>query len=470
MELHDAVRLVNLMYCAATLALLAALVTRLHGSDRGWLAPLLLIGCVGLVQPAHQLVPENALPTAFALVLYGLAFASEHTLRGGLAVGTGIGLAFLSRGILGALALAATAILLPIVCRPCRTSSAWRWLLVAALAALPWLAVWPTLLHLRDPALLREWLSIHEFGRHRFDLPGAGHGTAIYYLKVLPWFAWPVLPFAIWALWRGRRELLDRVSLAAPALMLIGMLLLLSTSHDKRELFALPLLVPLTVLAAGSLPDLRRGALNAFFWFGIAFFLFFITAAWVYGVAVEFGVPLRLARHMARMEPGYVPGLGIGALTFASLLTIGWLVALFNIRRTPERPFLVWAVGATAFWGILMSLMIGYLDNAKSYRGMAESLATALPAERRCVTSLALGESQRALLHYYLGLVTQRIESGAHVDGCDLLLVEGRRKDAAMTGPWEVLWEGHRSGDNREMFRLYRRIDADAARGNQVPI
>ncbi len=456
LPLHDAVRLVNLAYGTATLALVAATVGRLHGGGRGWLAPLLLIGCVGMVQPAHQLVPDNALLTAFALALYGFAAAPTQVLRGGLAVGTAIGLAFLSRGILGALALAVTAIFLPLVCRPYRTPGAWRWLLLAMLATLPWLLIWPALLHARDPALVGEWLSIHEFGRYRFDLPGAGKGTAVYYVKVLPWFAWPVLPFALWALWRGRRALLDRSALAAPALMFLTTLLLLSTSHDKRELLALPLLVPLAVLAAGSLPDLRRGALNAFFWFGIAFFLFFIAAGWVYGIAVEFGVPARLAAHMARMEPGYVAGTGGVTLAFAGILTLGWLLALFNIRRSPERPFLVWAVGATAFWGVLTSLMFGYFDHAKSYREVAASLQAALPAERRCVASLALGDSQRALLHYYLGLVTKRIESGTHIDTCDLLLVEGKRNSGTMAGPWELLWEGHRSGDNRERFRLYR--------------
>jgi 4-amino-4-deoxy-L-arabinose transferase-like glycosyltransferase len=456
LPLHDAARLVNLAYGAATLGLIAATVARLHGSARGWLAPLLLIGCVGMVQPAHQLVPDNALLTAYALALYGFTVAPGQVLRGGLAVGTAIGLAFLSRGILCALALTATTILLPIVCRPYRTPTAWRWLAVALLAALPWLLVWPALLHARDPALVGEWLSIHEFGRYRFDLPGAGKGTAVYYLKVLPWFAWPVLPFALWALWRGRRALLDQAALAAPALLLLTTLLLLSTSHDKRELLALPMLIPLAVLAAGSLPDLRRGALNAFFWFGIAFFLFFIAAGWVYGVAAEFGLPARLAAHMARMEPGYVARTGAVMLAFAGILTVGWLLALFNIRRSPERPFLVWAVGATAFWGVLTSLMFGYFDHAKSYREMAASLGAALPAERRCVASLALGDSQRALLHYYLGLVTKRIENGVHIDTCDLLLVEGKRNTGTMEGPWQLLWEGHRSGDNRERFRLYR--------------
>lgn len=456
LPLHDAVRLVNVVYGAATLGLIAATVARLHGGARAWLAPLLLIGCVGMVQPAHQLVPDNALLTAFALALYGFTISPTLAVRGGLAVGTAIGLAFMSRGILCALALTVTMVLLPIVCRPYRTPESWRWLLIAVLAALPWLAIWPALLYARDPALVREWLSIHEFGRYRFDLPGAGKGTAVYYLKVLPWFAWPVLPFALWALWRGRRALLDQAALAAPALMLVTTLLLLSTSHDKRELLALPLLVPLAVLAAGSVPDLRRGALNAFFWFGIAFFLFFMAAGWVYGVAVEFGVPVRLAAHMARMEPGYVATTSAAMLSFAAILTLGWLLALFNIRRSPERPFLVWAVGATAFWGVLTSLMFGYFDHAKSYRAMAASLGAALPVERRCVASLSLGDSQRALLHYYLGLVTMRIENGVHIDTCDVLLVEGKRNSGLMEEPWRLVWEGHRSGDNRERFRLYR--------------
>ena len=455
LELHDAVRLVNIVFGAATLALVGSTVRVLHGAGRGWLGPLLLVGCVGILQPAHQLSPDNALLTAFALGTFGLALVPTRAWIGGLAVGTGIGLAFLSRGLLGAIGLTVTALLLPALCRPYRTPGSARALVAALLAAAPWLIVWPVLMYMRDPRLLHEWISIHEFGRYRFDLPGAGHGTFAYYLKVLPWFAWPVFPFALLALWTGRRELRDRAALAVPAILLVAMLLLLSTSHDKREVFALPLLVPLTVLAAGVIPELRRGALNAFFWFGIAFFLFLLPVIWFYWVAVEFGVPTRLANHMARMEPGYVPSVSVWTMLFAAALTAGWLVALFNIRRSNERPFLAWSIGATAFWGVLTSLMLGFIDNAKSYRTMEQSLAAALPAERRCVTSLALGESQRGLLHYYMDLTTQRIENGIRADRCDYLLVEGSRTYGLMQAPWKLVWEGHRAGDNRERFRLY---------------
>lgn len=456
LALHDAARLVNLLFGTATLVLVGATVRILHGAGRGWLGPLLLVGCVGMLQPAHLLSPDNALLTAFALAIFGLALVPARAWIGGIAVGTAIGLAFLSRGLLGAVALVVASLALPLFCRPYRTLATARALFVALLAAGPWLVVWPVLLYLRDPRLLHEWISIHELGRYRFDLPGAGHGTFVYYLEVLPWFAWPVFPFALWALWTGRHEFRNRAAIAVPAALLVAMLALLSTSHDKRELFALPLLVPLTVLAAGVVPTLRRGTLNAFFWFGIAFFLFFLPVIWFYWVAVEFGVPARLASHMARMEPGYVPSVGFGAMAFAAALTAGWLVALFNIRRSNERPFLAWSVGATAFWGVLTSLMMGFIDNAKSYRAMELSLAKALPAERRCVTSLALGESQRALLHYYLGLETLRIENGIRADRCDYLLVEGSRTYGLMQVPWKLVWEGHRAGDNRERFRLYR--------------
>jgi 4-amino-4-deoxy-L-arabinose transferase-like glycosyltransferase len=455
LELHDAVRLVNIVFGAATLTLVGSTVRLLHGAGRGWLGPLLLVGCVGILQPAHQLSPDNALLTAFALGTFGLALVPTRAWIGGLAVGTGIGLAFLSRGLLGAIGLTVTALLLPALCRPYRTPGSARALVAALLAAAPWLIVWPVLMYMRDPRLLHEWIAIHEFGRYRFDLPGAGHGTLAYYLKVLPWFAWPVFPFALWALWNGRHELRNRAALAVPAVLLVTMLLLLSFSHDKREVFALPLLVPLTVLAAGAIPELRRGALNAFFWFGIAFFLFFLPVIWFYWVAVEFGVPARLANHMARMEPGYVPSVSPWMMLFAAALTTGWFVALFNIRRSGERPFLAWSIGATAFWGVLTSLMLGFIDNAKSYRAMEQSLAAALPAERRCVTSLGLGESHRGLLHYYMDLTTQRIENGIRADRCDYLLVEGSRTYGLMQPPWRLVWEGHRAGDNRERFRLY---------------
>src|SRR5258708_4503712 len=72
---------------------------------------------------------------------------------------------------------------------------------------------------------------------------------------------------ALWTLWEGRRRTIEagtRVLIAAVAAA-FALLLFLS---DPREVYALPLLLPLALLAGAGVPSLRRGAANALAWFG----------------------------------------------------------------------------------------------------------------------------------------------------------------------------------------------------------
>ena len=85
------------------------------------------------------------------------------------------------------------------------------------------------------------------------------------------------------------------------------------------------------------------------------------------------------------------------------------------------------------------------IDEGKSYKSMMTELGEVLPKTHDCVASQSLGEPQRALLDYYLGLITQRIENGAG-DNCKYFLEQGKK-----------IWEGARPGDNSERFRLYQR-------------
>lgn len=455
LPLHDAVRLVNLIYSGLTFGLLAAAAKELNGAGRGWVAPVLTLGCIGLVFPAHLLVPDNALLTAFAAALFGISLGPRRPIRGGLILGTSIGLAFLSKGITGAAAIALSFAVLPLVAPRYRSRHTIVSTAAALVAAMPWLALWPAMLYSSAPQLFGEWLAA-DLGRAVGNgLMRSDRASFFYYLGVLPWFAWPVLPFAAWTVWHGRRTLRES-AIIVPLVVFVVTLLVLSGSHERREILALPLLAPLGLLAVPRIKTVSRSGQYAFFWFSIAFFVFFIAAIWFYWIAIEFGVPERAARHMARMEPGYVPALSLSLMVVATALTVAWVVFMFNVRRSAERPALAWAAGGTAFWGVLMTLMIAFVDNAKSYRDMIGSLVAELPADHGCIVSVGLRESQRGLLHYHGNLLTRRVEAGNSPQSCDLLFTEGTVERGQMTSPWELVWEGHRAGDKRERYRLYR--------------
>lgn len=459
---HDAARLINVVFGGLTFWLLArtASLSRPDATarDTSWIAPMLLLGCVGLLLPAHQVVPDNGLVTAFALGAWAMTRSLGRPAVGGIALGGAIGLAFLTRGLGGALMLAIAGLALPALSAGHRSRRHLVTVAAALLVAAPLVAVWPLALHARDPALFVDWLYGNELAR----LFGLGRlaserDSPFYYLGVLPWFAFPALPFAAWALYSCRRAIATP-PIAVPLVLFLATLVVSSLAHDARELYALPMLVPLALLAVPGVPTLRRSPAYLFFWFSIMFFAFFIAVVWFYWLAVDYGIPARVSRHMADMEPGYLPVRSAGLILAAAAFTIAWVLLMFNVRRSPERPFVAWASGCTAFVGVLMTLMVAWVDNAKSYRTMIGTLATALPVERGCIGSISLGESQRALLHYFAGIRTLRYETSGAAERCDLVLTQGNADGSGtMTAPWQLQWQGNRPGDPRERYRLYRR-------------
>ena len=249
LPLHDAARLATAFYVALALLFCALAGRELNGRGYGALAAVLLIGCFGLVVRSHQLVPQVAGLAGFAMAYYGCARALRGPL-GGLWLGTGLGIVFLSQGIPEMLMVLLIAVFLPLVNRAWRTRAYAQAFGLAIAAALPWLIVWPLMLHSHSPGLFRAWVEAETATR---VLRGGG----FYYIRILPWYAWPVWPLALWSLWRAFGTSPVKPAIALPLTGLIITLLALTESADKRELYAMPLLLPLALLAT---PGHRQSA------------------------------------------------------------------------------------------------------------------------------------------------------------------------------------------------------------------
>ena len=455
LPLHDGARLATGFYVALALLFCALAARELNGPGYGGLAVVLLLGSFGLVVRSHQIVAGVAGLAGFAMAYYGCARALRGPL-GGIWLGTGLGIVFLSQGVMETIVVALIALVLPLVSNAWRTRAYALGLGVALLAALPWLTIWPLMLNAHSPELFAAWLKADTaFGLSTRAGPG------LYYLRILPWYAWPLWPLAIWALWRAFGNGPVKPAITLPLAGFLITLLALSESGDKRELYALPLLLPLALLATPGAQNLRRGAANGWYWFSIMGFTFFILVAWVYWSGLEIGVPPRLHAHLQRLQPGYTPGFRWLPFLLGALYSVAWFVVLARLERDPQRPAMVWAAGVTVTWALLGTLFIGWLDTGKSYRGMVASLEASLPRQYRCMSSREVGEPQRAMLHYFAGIRTYREEAPARHRECDLLLVQGTPQALrAPQGPWAQIWEGNRPGDKTERYKLYRRTGA----------
>lgn len=453
LPLHDAARLATGFYMTAVFVFCALAGRELNGERYGTIAALLLLGCFGLVLRSHQLITDVAALCGFAVAHYGFALALRRPVVGGAWLGIGAGLVFMTQGPLEAGILAAVAGLLPLA-PPWRTRSYAAAAGVALAVAAPWCVIWPMLLLQHSPALFEQWFWTHNFGR----LYGDFEQGFTYYLRILPWYAWPVWPIALWTLWRARIAGFGQPGVAMPVLSFVVMLAMLSGAPEVRELHALPLLVPLTLLATPTADSLRRGAANAWYWFGVMGCTFGVLVAWFYWSGLELGVPARLHAHLHRMQPGYDPGFKVLPFALGVTYTLAWFAFLLGLRRSAERPVYIWAAGVTTLWALLAILFVGWIDTGKSYRTMVASLQEALPAKYDCIASRELGESQRAMLHYYAGIITHRVEAPGPRRSCSLMLVQGHpRSETPPAGNWRKIWEGARPGDKDERYRLYQR-------------
>ena len=451
LPLHDAARLASGFYVAVTLAFTALAARRLYGPGAALPAALVLAGCLGYLTHAHQLLTDNALLAGIAIGIYGLAAVN------GWALGIGAGMAFLSKGLLGPGMLGILAV--AVLAFPAWRTRRYAWsLLWAALAFAPWALIWPAMLHARSPALFHEWFWVNNFGR--FD-GSAGLGGVLdhwLYLKTLPWFALPALPLAAWAVWRAAR---DRAELRTPGIQLpltafVVMLGILSAASSARTVYGLPMLVPLSLLGAlalAALPERLRASLEQIgLWGGAAA----VLALWLLWISHLAGWPAAVATRLAALSPGYVAHVPAVPFLFGFAATTAWIAVLCLAPRGELRMPMVWLAGVTVAWALAMSVWLPFLDHAKSYRSVVADFQRNL-APGGCVASRNLTEPQRAVFHYFAGVLTLR-EGTEGAEACAQLLVHSSSSiEPPRPRGWKLAWRGTRPGDDKEYFWLFSR-------------
>lgn len=459
LPLHDGARLATGLFMALSTAAIAYAARGWWGKERGRLAALAYFACLGNVYYSHLLMTDISLVTGLALACAGFLGLSRDQRIGGVLLGLGVGTGFLSKGLLAPGVIGLTALLLFAFPR-------WRnreyvvGLLIASAVSVPFLFLWPTALYMRSPYLFHVWFWENNLGRYLgfsvADL-GAPH-TDGFWREALPWVTFPALPLALVTVWHLRRR--SSAAVQACGLMFAVMLAVLVSSASARPSYAMPLLVPLSILAAPAVDRVPRWIDRS--WHLVATLLFGAVGLliwWVWAQMILTHTVPPLAFLLRWLPPDYMLRFHLPSFVLAVAGTLGAIYLCLVSRRVGRSGLLTWSVGLMLVWLLLSTLWMPWIDYAKSYRGVYEAMRPYLPSRYQCMQTINVAESERPMLTYVLNISPFREET-APGKQCDVLLIYGKAEFPPLqlhSAQWRLAWSGARPHDMDERFWLFVR-------------
>ncbi len=417
-------------------------------------ALLLLVATAGIIWRMHETSEVPALIAFQALAFYSVARMLDRPASGAITLGLALAAAFLARGWIGSLPimLATLLIFMP-------GGILWprkKWLLLTAALTIILILCWWIPARNASEYWTMNWLL---WNTTAFGWPV--YKEVLTALRDLPWFLWPTWPLAILAIWRWR-SWLTAPHIWLPLMFALWPLVALLFLADSFEPEYSLLAVPCAILAAFSLPTLRRGIVNSLDWFAVMCFSLTSATVWLGWIALQTGWPEQISHNIARQTRGYDVFISWPAVFVAILGTLAW-AALVRWRLI-SKPAGLWrgtvlsAGGLIVTWLLLVTLWMPALDYVRSYRTVSGHLAAALKLHKQpgeCVRTQGLGTGQRASF-----LVFDDIDF-TYSSECTLVLQQTSPQDlaagtAAYSGTGTVLWMGQREPERYEVFRLLR--------------
>ena len=447
---HDAARIVSGFWMALTLLITGMIGRELWGAGMGRQTTFIMLSSIGLIATAHFLMPEVSALTGSAMAFYGLALAKRRPFRASVLLGTGIGISFMSTGLITAAISLFTALALPLLFKAWRSKSYAIVLGLAGITLFPWVLLWPAVLWHISPHHLSDWWQTQIQLRH------LNHLDAI---RTLAWFSWPALPVAVWGIWRFRSALVFKPKFQLMITFFLIGFVMIGLQAKNSDITMLTLLIPLVAMASGSAETLRRGAAGALNWFGLMLFGLMGLLIWLGWFAIMTGHPAKLSARMHFLSGLTEAHINIPALLIALFATFVWAITI-NAKRSNRAAVTDWAVGITMAWTLLMALWLPMIDSAKSYEDVMLSLQKALPAKYGCINSAGFGQPQQALLDYYTDLRVIPLQKDA-APNCRLYLVQEDKHHEHInpSEDWKLIWQGKQPANRHEKFRLYQKVN-----------
>lgn len=403
-------------------------------------ALLAMVATLGLLQLGHETTPELVKLGAVSLCLWGMAASPYRGLPARYALAGG----------LAALSLAGA----PAIASGLGLAFAWisaRSSYDGARRMVPW-ALGGTLAAVALASALGIW-----GWRVAIEFSGA---QAAQILRQWLWFMWPAWLLGVWTLWRWRHHWQNRHISVPAALWLLALCSsVLMGGQDRVLVLGLP---GLAVLAAFSLPTLRRSVAAAIDWFSVIFFSLWAAVVWLTYVAMHTGEPVRWAANIAKLQPGFQASFSALPLVFALLATAAWLAL---VRwRTGRSQHALWktlvlpASGVALSWLLMMTLWLPLLDYARSARPLIERGKLHL-TDARCIAAPEATPSMVAALEIYTRRpVIAGALGSAQQTSCPVLVSFSRVAAAVPLPGWRLVAAERRHRQSSDLMAIYQRL------------
>jgi len=422
-------------------------------------ALLIFLACVGLAQRAHETTPMMAQLMGIGIVLYGTVRGLDKPWQGGLWTGLGILIVALSSNLALALLVVSSTIIAVIASN---AKLRFRWTLASTVLGLIGFALWPALWYLSN--LSPDWRHIAEEGwRNMPEMQARPSLKSLSFFSINFWaYAWPVWPLAAISLahwgrvkssgaWRAPH-------LCIPLSLFMACLIYVLFRLEANEHDLIILIPSLSIVAAFSLPILKRDLISFIDWFAMFSFTIIAIAIWVIWLAKVTGFPESTAANMERLIPGFQGQFHWRGFIAAVILTSVWLaIVRWRTSRAPKeiwRCLIISASGTTLMWVLLMTLWLPTINYAKTYRYVAARLAQVTSSEAGCIDTTNLGLAQLASFDYFTHLPLRDDPS------CPWMLThspsEAKAYATLNNKRLILLWEDRRVSDRDERLRLYQ--------------
>ena len=216
----------------------------------------------------------------------------------------------------------------------------------------------------------------------------------------------------------------------------------------------MPILIPFSIIGVGGIDLLKRSYASALNWFGILIFGFIGILIWLGWFTMMTGFPSKLYDRIFYLSGNYLAELSVISFLVALVITLLWLISVFNLKITNRSSVSNWALGITMIWVNAIMLCSPFLDNRKSYSGVFLDAKKHLTQNSSCLNIYNFSENHINLLHYYTGI--KGIDSDDRDTSCRMIMLSlnSAGKMPSEFQSWKQIWSGKRIERDKNYFVL----------------